>query len=354
MYAQKRQLAQSLIQLRQASEEACGSRLSARSDPQAILQTIETQAVDHQKTCEMVSRFKSVTDELKKEAEARSKALTQQANIATQQANIAAQKKPWVAPGSAAECQKLAQSSMAVNTAYYYDLCVSDPPSRAALKNLKTAAPNKRGPAALPPPSPFTESGCNWYGGSRRPDQRCWIIGVTTSDCDDMKGQIAEDGRLQILRARSTRAQRAAEAGFGPRTPTRIHHRSAMATWTSAGRAPSRRGPLPAATTCCISRPRRTARAHCAPHFAKALNGPCERAAPPSGSGRAPKKRQYSRASSATGEPTRCAAMTAGWPNKMTSSRKTRRPAMPALDAGPSTAPLRETATRHKAGPVGN
>jgi hypothetical protein len=111
----------------------------------------------------------------------------------TQQAN--AQSKAWVAPGSAAECQKLANSSIARNTAAYYDLCVSDPPSRSAAKTTKARAPRKSAAAAMPPPSPLSASGCGWYGGSLRPDGSCWVIGIITSDClDDLHGRVAEDG----------------------------------------------------------------------------------------------------------------------------------------------------------------
>lgn len=110
---------------------------------------------------------------------------------ASQQAS--AQNKGWVAPGSAAECQKLAQSSVARNTAAYYDLCVSDPPSRAALKTARASSGTKQA-AAMPPPSPLSDFGCTWYGGSLRSDGACWIIGVTTSDCNDMQGRVTEDG----------------------------------------------------------------------------------------------------------------------------------------------------------------
>ena len=69
-----------------------------------------------------------------------------------------AQGKGWVAPGSAAECQKLAQSSIARKTAGYYDLCVSDPPSRASPKTAAARPPARLGTAAMPPPSPLTQT----------------------------------------------------------------------------------------------------------------------------------------------------------------------------------------------------
>ena len=104
-----------------------------------------------------------------------------------------AQGKGWAAPGSAAECQKLAQSSIARKTAGYYDLCVSDPPSRTLPKTAAAHAPARPGTAAMPPPSPLTAGGCGWYGGSLRPNGGCWIIGVVTSDCNDMHGRVTED-----------------------------------------------------------------------------------------------------------------------------------------------------------------
>jgi hypothetical protein len=123
---------------------------------------------------------------------------TAPANHANAQSDAAlqgAQRPRWIAPGSAAECAKLAQSSIARNTAGYYDLCVSDPPKSAAAAKpraplQRTSAPGR--PLNVQLPSPSDEHGCTWYGGSLRPDGSCRVIGLTTSDCNDLHGRVTE------------------------------------------------------------------------------------------------------------------------------------------------------------------
>ncbi len=98
--------------------------------------------------------------------------------------------KGWVAQGSAEECSKLAQNSVARNTAYYYNECVSDPAARPA-RLQKASTPQKA--ANQPRPSPRTDDGCGWYGGVLRPDGSCWVMGATTDDClGDLSGRVTE------------------------------------------------------------------------------------------------------------------------------------------------------------------